>query len=142
MRDGRPKEPFVPWEGWVADIIGLYSEGASDVEIRGLIIEKLVNRKSLSHVLWERWLAEEEDFSETIKEGRQLSQVWWEKQGRVNLQNKEFSPTLWFMNVKNRFKDDWRDKQEVEMSGGLSLENKTEAELDAEIESLSQDIDE
>jgi len=33
-------------------------------------------------------------------------------------------------------------KDRLELSGGLSLENKTNAELDAEIESLSQGVDE
>ena len=98
----------------------MYAEGASDVEIKAYIYEK---RGSFSNDLWDRWLQEEADFSETIKRGKILSESWWSKTGRKNLNNKDFSYTGWYMNMKNRF--GWRDKQEVdqktEHSGGINI---------------------
>jgi len=38
---------------------------------------------------------------------------WWEANGRTNLENRKFNCVLWFMNVKNRFPDDWRDQHHV-----------------------------
>jgi hypothetical protein len=105
MSAGRPKAVFDLPEGWYNDVLNLYSEGASDVEVKALIYQW---RKSFSNDLWERWIEEEEQFSETIKIGKLLSEAWWNKAGRKNLSNKDFSYTGWYMNMKNRF--GWTDK--------------------------------
>lgn len=106
---GRPKAELDLPEGWQDEIISLYSEGASDVEVKALIIGW---RGSISNDLWERWMQEEKDFSETIKIGKALSAAWWERVGRKQLGNKEFSYTGWYMNMKNRF--GWADKQVID----------------------------
>lgn len=105
----RPKKTVKStlWNGWDKEIIQLYSVGASNVEIKSLIATK---SGSISNDLWDRWIEEEVKFSETIKKGLILSQSWWEKQGRTNLENTKFSPILWYMNMKNRF--GWRDNHD------------------------------
>ena len=105
---GAPKKPLDLPKGWEKTIIDLYSEGASDVEIKALICDW---RGKFSNDLWDRWMLEEGKFSETIKNGKRKSAAWWQKNGRSNLENKEFNATLWYMNMKNRF--GWADKQEV-----------------------------
>jgi hypothetical protein len=95
------------WSGWYDDILELYSQGASDVEIRVLIYEKTNKKIKCSYDLWERWLSEEPEFSETIKMGKQISEAWWTKTGRINLDSERFSYTGWYMNMKNRF--GWAD---------------------------------
>ena len=99
------------WDGWYTDVLDLYREGASDVEVRALIVEKTKGKTKASFTLWDRWLNDEVEFSETIKIGRMLSEGWWHKIGRTNLKEKEFNYTGWYMQMKNRF--GWRDKSDV-----------------------------
>lgn len=117
MAAGRPKEALDLPEGWHNKVLTMYKQGASDVEVKSLIYEI---RGSLSNDLWERWLNEEPEFSETIKIGRMLSESWWQKRGRVELENKDFSYVGWYMNMKNRF--GWRDKQEIDQKNQHSGE--------------------
>lgn len=103
---GRPKETLdsLP-DGWYDSILKIYKVGASDVEVKALIYEW---RKSFSNDLWDRWMEDEQEFSETIKVGRILSEAWWNREGRTNLSEKAFNYTGWYMQMKNRFK--WRDR--------------------------------
>jgi hypothetical protein len=107
---GRPKDDLrtLP-DKWYINVLELYSEGASDVEIKALLYSW---RNSFSNDLWDRWMKEEQEFSETIKTGRMLSEGWWARNGRTNLTNKDFNYTGWYMNMKNRF--GWADSQKVD----------------------------
>lgn len=103
----RPKKTIdILPDNWEQDITDLYNEGASDVEIRAYLAKSC---KTFSQDLWERFIEEEPKFSLTIKKGKLFSNAWWEKQGRTNLKDKTFNPTLWYMNMKNRF--GWRDTE-------------------------------
>lgn len=111
---GRPKETLdsLPNE-WYNEIVALYEKGGSDVEVKALIYSW---RGSFSNDLWDRWLKEEEEFSETIKMGRMLEEAWWSRNGRENLKNKDFNYTGWYMNMKNRF--GWADRQQTDHTSG------------------------
>ena len=109
----RPKEDLTSLpDKWYDSILDLYKVGASDVEIKALIYTW---RGSFSNDLWNRWINEEEQFSETIKTGKIISEAWWSKNGRTNLENKDFNFTGWYMNMKNRF--GWTDRVDSTSKG-------------------------
>ena len=107
---GRPLEGFKDNKNkyfpkdWYKIILTEYKNGASDVEIKAIIINW---RGKFSNGLFDRWIDEEVEFSQTIKTGRILSEAWFQKHGRKNLTNKDFSYTGWYMQMKNRF--GWAD---------------------------------
>ena len=92
-------------------VIELMKEGASQYEVLATL--------GISEDTFYRWKKENEEFSESIKRGSQLSQAWWEKKGRISLDDRQFNSTLWYMNMKNRFK--WADKQEVKNEGNITI---------------------
>ncbi len=90
-------------EGWEESIIKLSKQGASIVE---LAVELDISRNTL-YALSER----DEYFLNTIKRCKRYCEAWWLGKGRTELDNKDFSYTGWYMNMKNRF--GWADKQEI-----------------------------
>lgn len=112
MSMGRPSK-YLP--EYCDKAIELMSEGASIYEIA---YEFRVNQDTIHE-----WVKVHPDFSEALKQGKDLSQGWWIKNGRINLQNREFNSTLWYMNMKNRF--GWRDKPE-ETTKDTLIENLVE----------------
>jgi len=92
-------------------VIELMKEGASQYEVLATL--------GISEDTFYRWKKENEEFSESIKRGSQLSQAWWERKGRISLDDRQFNSTLWYMNMKNRFK--WADKQEVKNEGNVTI---------------------
>lgn len=92
-------------------VIELMKEGASQQEVLAAL--------DISNDTFYRWKSENQEFSETIKRGIQLSQAWWERKGRISLDDRQFNSTLWYMNMKNRFK--WADKQEVKNEGNVTI---------------------
>ena len=87
----------------------LMSVGASKYEVAAEID---VSFETISQWCDPSGLYFKPEFSESVKSGLRLSQAWWERNGRENLQNKDFSYTGWYMNMKNRFK--WADRQEID----------------------------
>lgn len=106
MAGGRPKKDLsVLPKDWKDQIMALGAEGGSDVEMRALF--------RISNDLWYRWLEEEPEFSETIKEARLLCEAFWVRHGRrMATGAAEGMPAVYIFNMKNRFK--WRDKPEDE----------------------------
>lgn len=69
------------------------------------------------------WEQQHEAFSEAVKRSTQLSRGWWEKQGRLKTFNdKDFNSTSYIFQMKNRFREDWADRQINEQAGTVRIE--------------------
>lgn len=95
-------------------IIDLMADGASIVEVCANL--------GVTRTSFYRWLADKDKIplKEAVEAGELLSQAWWENQGRTSLRDDMFNSTLWYMNMKNRFK--WADKQEITGANGGAIE--------------------
>ena len=80
-------------------------EGASDVEVRCLL--------GIGESGWYTLIEDDEQFRRTVKQCKDLCQVWWERQGRkMSCGESDGNATTWIFNMKNRF--GWHDKQQVD----------------------------
>lgn len=79
------------------------------------------------------------EFSDAVKKGMQVSQGWWEKKGRIATMGgvDGFNAVSFIFNMKNRFKEDWKDKQEIDNTH--SFKEISEDELDQKIKRLTKE---
>jgi transposase len=90
------------------------AEGYSVVEMAA---EIGVNRSTLE----KEWPEANPEFSQAFTQSRQLSQAWWERQGRMNLLIPQgggtFQASVWSRSMAARFPADWREKSVTELTG-------------------------
>lgn len=89
---------------WQNILIDCGQEGGSAVEMRCLL--------GIGESAWGTLLEDSVDFQRTVKEARDLCEVWWERTGRKMATGADGNATVWIFNMKNRF--NWRDKIEQE----------------------------
>ena len=105
-KGGRPKKTVSSFPiGWKEGLIELGSKGASKLEMQDYL--------GITDETMTRMATRDQEFSGALKNALVKSQVWWEKHGRIQLENKGFNFVGWYMNMKNRF--GWKDKQEFEV---------------------------
>lgn len=81
----------------------------------GKTLEEISADLNVSRSTLAKWIDEYEILKDAKSIALEKAYAWWLRQGRENLENKSFSPTLFYMNMKNRF--GWRDVQELEHKG-------------------------
>jgi hypothetical protein len=94
----------------------MFKEGQSVCEV--------ATELGISVVTYYQWEKDYPEFLNASTRGKQISQSWWEKQGRTNLfdesefgegsgVNRRFNDRLWSKNMACRFRKDWTEKQEI-----------------------------
>ena len=113
MAGGRPTK-YDP--AFCETVIKCGAEGMGKCEIAAEL--------DIAFCTFEAWQEKHPEFSQSVDEALRRSQAWWEKNGRVATfgGHPGFNATSYVFNMKNGFKDDWRDKVEQEHSGGVTVE--------------------
>jgi Helix-turn-helix domain of resolvase len=98
-------------------VIELARDGASKAEI--------ALDMNIAYSTFDVWQNDIPEFSEAVKAAERISQGWWEKKGRISTFGgvDGFNATSYIFNMKNRFKQDWREKVEQEVSGHIKQEH-------------------
>mgnify|MGYP004503410371 CR=1 FL=1 len=117
MAGGRPT-PYMP--SMCSEVIDLGKTGASKAEMAANL--------GVARSTFDLWEQTHPEFSEAVKEAVSWSQAWWEQKGREATFGgvEGFNATAWIFNMKNRFRDDWRDKVEQDQTIKGELVHKVE----------------
>lgn len=72
------------------------------------------------------WAKVHPEFSDAFTRARLESQRWWEDMGQENMLLKPgegtMNASIWSRSMAARFPEDWRDKQEIEHKGGVTIQ--------------------
>lgn len=107
-----------------------YCEDLIDHMIKGLSFESFAATIWVHRDTLYEWVKVHPEFSDAKKIGMEQARLWWEKKGQEGLfsqseydkdagtgSSKSMNAAVWIFNMKNRFPQDWKEKQEVEHSG-------------------------
>ena len=76
-----------------------------------------------------RWMDESEDFRTALARAKAHSQTWWENKAQENMDNRNFNAQLWLKSVASRFRDDYTERTQTEITGkdggAVKVETKT-----------------
>jgi len=77
----------------------------------GKTLAEMANDLDVDRSTLNEWCELHQDFSRAVKRGLDKAQAWWENNGRVATFGgfPGYNATSYIFQMKNRFKDDWRD---------------------------------
>lgn len=96
-----------------------FCERVIDAGSEGKTITEMADDLDIARSTIYEWIDTYPEFSDAIKRGLQKAQAWWERNGRLATFGgvDGYNATSYIFQMKNRFPDDWRDKQEREHTG-------------------------
>ena len=110
MPAGRPSK-YDP--AYCQMIIDHMADGAS---VTSFAAEIDVDRSTIAE-----WVRVHPEFSLAFTRAKAKCLAWWEKQARNLASTGTGNATMCVFGLKNMGQDEWRDKQEVEHSGGVTV---------------------
>lgn len=80
---------------------------------QGMGAAELAYELRISRQTWHDWQAAHAQFLEAVTHARWAAQAWWERKGRAGInEGKTFNALAWKFQMLNRFREDYRDRQE------------------------------
>ena len=90
-------------------VLDLAADGKSRAQIAACLG---VNRDTLNE-----WSKQHDEFSVALKNAYDIALAWWEGAGQINMMRQGFNATAYIFQMKNRFREDYRDVVAQELSG-------------------------
>jgi hypothetical protein len=75
-----------------------------------------VNERSLR-----RWIKEHPEFDEAFETYKTNRNAWWEEQGILGLNDRNFQASLWTKTMHNIAREHYSGADKVELSGGVNV---------------------
>lgn len=110
MPAGRPSK-YKP--DYCEQVIKLGKEGKSQVQIACALDVPRTTMLS--------WADEHEEFSTALTRAKECEQAWWEAAAQNGTAQTLIGPAVWGKSVAARFRDEYTDRQEQKLSGGVTL---------------------
>lgn len=119
-----------------------YCERVIELGREGMSVLEMAAEIGVSRVtLEEAWPAAHEEFLEAFARARELSQAWWEREGRTGLRADKFNAQLYSRSMSARFPKDWRESKNVESNVTVQVDEKRQAKITAITELLTGQTD-
>ncbi len=86
---------------------------------KGMGKAEMAVKIKVHHSTFNAWREEKPEFSAAVNEAVRQSQAWWERKGRKATFGKidGYNATSYIFNMKNRFREDWADRKQLEHTG-------------------------
>ena len=94
-----------------------YCERVIDLGREGKSIAQMAAAFDVDKASIYDWAASHEDFSTALARAKALSQTWWEDAAQKNLSDRNFNAQLWLKSVASRFREDYTERQQTELTG-------------------------
>lgn len=98
-----------------------YCDRVVELGLKGYSVAQMACELGVSReVLWD-WMEAHPDFLHAMRHARSNALTWWERTAQENLGARYFNAALWAKSMSARFPDDYREKQDINITGKLDI---------------------